>query len=499
MPKSRVIGRQRAPTKYLALLLLPAALMAGCGRTLPANQRPHAEFSYTLAAQHAPTTLSLDASASFDPDGEIVGYLWSVGGAHHAGVTIDLPLDEPGQHRVRLIVTDDDGAQAAATMHFSLDLAPPAISGPTPGSLSLAALVGQTVGGQFQVSNSGGEELSVDLSSSVGWLGVSPAAVTAESGQSRTLDVSATCNVAGNHTGTLTLATNDPARSTVSLTVALECTSPPIPASEYQIAMLFSGSDFTPTRQAVFLAAAERWSEVIVGDLPNMAVTQSYVNACAASGSFTSPGVVDDLLVLARIAPIDGAGGVLGRAGTCFRRSGATGLAYMGYMELDVADVVNLENNGRLFGVVLHEIGHILGMNSSAWTNHGFLAHNSTSCSVATEAWFTGTNAATEWVAASGVAPLPIETDGGAGTKCSHWDEDALGSELMTGWASGAMQLSKITVGALHDMGYVVDYSKADPFNPALHALTEADAIFLEEILLPEIGGFDPLLESDDP
>lgn len=261
--------------------------------------------------------------------------------------------------------------------------------------------------------------------------------------------------------------------------------------------MLFSGTDFTPARQAVFLAAAARWSEVIVGDLPNVPITQQQVTSCALAGSFVSPGSVDDLLVLARIGPIDGKGNVLGRARTCYTRSGSKGLSLLGYFELDVDDIGTLESNGRLFGVVLHEIGHILGLNGTTWHNHGLLAQNTSTCSTATAAWFTGTNAATQWVAASGVAPLPVETDGGAGTKCSHWDEDALGSELMTGWASGAMQLSRITVGALHDMGYVVDYSKADPFTPELHALHEADAIRLVEILLPEIGSLDPFPEDE--
>ncbi len=490
----------RYPLSALLRALLCAlllALVAGC-RSLQQNQHPQASFTYTLAAEHAPTTVLLDASASFDPDGEIVTYLWSVGGAHHAGVSVNLPLETAGEQRVRLIVTDDDGAQAAATMFFSLDLAPPALSGPTPDSLELAALVGQTIGGQIQFGNVGGESLSVSVSSSNGWLTASPTAVTVESGQSNSLDVNATCNTAGSHTGTLTLATNDPARAAVPVTVELDCEAPPVPASEYQVAMLFSGGDFTPARQEVFLAAAERWSEVIVGDLADIAITQQHVDLCAQAGSFTSPGVVDDLLVLARIAPIDGAGGVLGRAGTCFRREGTKGLPYMGFMELDVADVVSLENNGRLFGVVLHEIGHILDLNSSGWNRHGLLAHNSTSCSVATDAWFTGSNAATEWVAASGVAPLPVEADGGGGTKCSHWDEVALGSELMTGWASGGMQLSKITVGALHDMGYVVDYSKADAYTPPALGLSEhdADAIELIEILLPEIDPTD-LLPDD--
>ncbi len=34
----------------------------------------------------------------------------------------------------------------------------------------------------------------------------------------------------------------------------------------------------------------------------------------------------------------------------------------------------------------------------------------------------------------------------------------------MTGWADGAMQMSRVTIGALKDFGYDVNLSKADPF-----------------------------------
>lgn len=59
-----------------------------------------------------------------------------------------------------------------------------------------------------------------------------------------------------------------------------------------------------------------------------------------------------------------------------------------------------------------------------------------------------------------------MELEGGSGTRCSHWDETCLGIELMTGYVNGATKfpLSKITIGSLEDMGYKVDYSKADSY-----------------------------------
>jgi len=61
-------------------------------------------------------------------------------------------------------------------------------------------------------------------------------------------------------------------------------------------------------------------------------------------------------------------------------------------------------------------------------------------------------------------AAVPVETDGGPGTACLHWDEVCFRGELMTGYESGGLQMSRITLGTLEDLGYTVDYSKADPF-----------------------------------
>lgn len=58
------------------------------------------------------TTITLDASSSSDPDGEIVSYEWDVGGNdefERSGATIEVDLDVCGQLPVRVRVTDDAG------------------------------------------------------------------------------------------------------------------------------------------------------------------------------------------------------------------------------------------------------------------------------------------------------------------------------------------------------------------------------------------------------
>lgn len=73
--------------------------------------------------------------------------------------------------------------------------------------------------------------------------------------------------------------------------------------------------------------------------------------------------------------------------------------------------------------------------------------------------------ASEEYRALSGCdTAVPIETRGGPGTACLHWDGSCFRSELMTGVSTGDQELSRVSIATLEDMGYVVDYSKADPF-----------------------------------
>ena len=81
--------------------------------------------------------------------------------------------------------------------------------------------------------------------------------------------------------------------------------------------------------------------------------------------------------------------------------------------------------------------------------------------------------ASEEYRALSGCdTAVPIETTGGSGTACLHWSESCFQTELMTGVNTGDQELSRMSIATLEDMGYVVDYSQADPFtadqlNPA--------------------------------
>jgi hypothetical protein len=68
---------------------------------------------------------------------------------------------------------------------------------------------------------------------------------------------------------------------------------------------------------------------------------------------------------------------------------------------------------------------------------------------------------------------VPVEEDFSDvipnGSDCAHWSDSCFGgAELMGSRITAAdtdLPISRITVGALEDMGYEVDYSKADPLS----------------------------------
>lgn len=83
--------------------------------------------------------------------------------------------------------------------------------------------------------------------------------------------------------------------------------------------------------------------------------------------------MVDDVLIdRARRARWSGSGRVLGRAGGLLVRQ-PNWQPYYGVMEFDTADLDDLLASGRLDDVILHEMGHVLGLGTN-WVLTGFVA-----------------------------------------------------------------------------------------------------------------------------
>jgi hypothetical protein len=131
-------------------------------------------------------------------------------------------------------------------------------------------------------------------------------------------------------------------------------------------------------------------------------------------------------------------------------------------MQFDTADLAAMQANGTLLGVIMHEMGHVLGI-GTLWSSKGLLVGANTG-----NPQYVGQQglAAYRAIAGASATGVPIENTGGSGTRIAHWRESVFGSELMTGFVGPGsnMPLSRVTVGALADLGYSVNYAAADPF-----------------------------------
>jgi len=166
--------------------------------------------------------------------------------------------------------------------------------------------------------------------------------------------------------------------------------------------------------------------------------------------------VVDDVIIFASVEEIDGPGSILGSAGPCWLRSEGS-LPFVGRMRFDVEDLANVEQNGRLVDLILHEMGHVLGI-GTLWDNLGFLVNPSPSGSIR-DTHFDGPNAIAAFDAVGGAdyadAKVPVENRFGDGTRNGHWRESVFDTELMTGFLDGGFNpLSIVTEASLEDLGY---------------------------------------------
>jgi len=248
--------------------------------------------------------------------------------------------------------------------------------------------------------------------------------------------------------------------------------------SPFTIEVRFLGG-LTEGQKSAFRLAANRWSNAIVGDLPSVLVDGE---------------VVDDVLILAQGATIDGVGNILGQAGPSFLRPPNAGAAAFlpakGEMTFDSSDLADMEANGTLNDVITHEMGHVLGI-GTVWTHKRLLRGTGRA-----NPTFTGPEAMQEYGNLVGAAPrrVPVENHGGAGTRDSHWREAVFGNELMTGFVGDAPNpLSRLTIASLSDLGYEVDFGAAEAYGlPSPHLVAEAGAVLARDmgttrIVLPRI------------
>ena len=215
----------------------------------------------------------------------------------------------------------------------------------------------------------------------------------------------------------------------------------------FQITLTYTNPNLPAVQKQVFQRAANRLQQIIVGDVPGVTLP---------NGQF-----IDDVEILVTVEPMSPF--LNGYARTLQTRTGPGGLPYQGEIFINASKI----GDAGIYHTIIHECLHAFGFSSTF-----FQTVNKVSGLGTTQPLFTGTNAIREYATAFSLtapAGVPLYGDLSApGSYGSHWDTTTIGTEIMSvGWDTTSTALrpfSRITVGALQDFGYQVNYAKADAY-----------------------------------
>jgi len=211
-------------------------------------------------------------------------------------------------------------------------------------------------------------------------------------------------------------------------------------ASQFNIDLSFA-DDIPETIRQGIRQAADRWMQIIVGDVPDQ-------------------GDIDDIQIDVVSGPLPDT--ILATGGPDQFRTGSN-LPYHGLVTW--ADASLNESTSRAEDIALHEIAHVLGF-GTMWQSEGLLG---TQLGAPV---YTGQAALAMYRFAvdENARGVPVEPDAGDAATGEHWASSwaAVNDEIFDVMAAKLSQnqigrfISTVTVGALQDLGYQVNYSQAD-------------------------------------
>ncbi len=244
----------------------------------------------------------------------------------------------------------------------------------------------------------------------------------------------------------------------------------------FQITLVFEEGTFSPAEQAMMRAAADRWEQLVLhGTPPNSELPKSVRDSCLAvigpSSSEISPelrdvDLFDGLLVFVRHPHEES--NHLGWGGPCYWGSR---LPNYGFVLVNDFNLDSLVNHGALTQLMTHELGHVLGLGtlwrprSEQLLRPGPEHCNNTSLEPGLLRTYKGPGAVAEYQVLGGEGEPPVDAS------CTHWHEETFGNEMITpntllgDAASNPDPVSRMTLGALTDLGYTVDMEQADDYS----------------------------------
>lgn len=465
---------------FPAIVALAAAALAGCGGggdegpTEPENRPPDVTIDEpaTGSTFDEGETVTFEGSA-VDPDQGTLGgdaLVWSsdLDGRLGTGTTLDAPALSAGDHEITLEATDAEGATDSDQISLAIvsdtpseraDLRPSGFA-----VLPGGALDDETVAVVGRVRNAGGADAGgFDWTITLDGTEVASGRVDSLAAGDST-DLPRTTDLGPFAPGTAT------ARLEVDTGDEVDEASEADNVAEDLLAVYSRGMEIvlrfitepTDAQRQAFEDAADRWEGLLPGDLRTIRPDSFDTSQCVEGGP-TLTEEIDDLEIVVRLDSIDGEGSVLGRAGPCGIRTSPPRTVAVGIMEFDTADIENVRRDGQLDQLVLHEMGHVLGL-GTLWGDRGLVADTATD-----DPFYVGRQGREAFLDVDGDVydgdHVPVEGFGGEGTALGHWRETELEDELMTGFLNdGDNPLSVLSVDAMGDLKYATDRSGADAY-----------------------------------
>ncbi len=225
--------------------------------------------------------------------------------------------------------------------------------------------------------------------------------------------------------------------------------------------------------------AVRRWQGAVIGPLSKVSgMLDTFAARCERDAP---PSRIEHrgVHVFVHAEPLVGAAG---RGGPCVLR--ADGSPSFGRVVLDSGIVGLYTREGALEDLMLHELGHVLGL-GTLWTNAGLLRDPASAGNADADPYFAGARAREAFEAARADTgyegpTVPVEDRAWLeGSVNSHWRESVVGSEAMsTSRVSLAVPppLSAMTIASLADLGYyAVNMLAADPWRLPAGSLHEGE------------------------
>ena len=453
------------------------------------NRPPQASGTIPAQTVAAGEAVTLNVSSYFtDPDDDALTFAAS---SLNSGIATASRLDSevtisgqaPGTTTVTVTASDADGASApqeiAVTVTARRNNQPPESLGDIP-AFFLAAGESAEVDMSPYFTDPDGDALTYDAATSA-----SGVVTASASGATLTL----TAGIRG--TATLTVTSADPGGLEAESSFSVAIVEADI--GSYNIDLI-SITPMTETQAAAYRNAAEKWMRVLAGtELPDMPVGAEIPVGCWDEISDRRVDSVDDLLLVVAVGTFESST-TIASAGSC-RRHADSMLPWMGRVKFNERYLAEIEADGGLEEVILHEMGHTLGLGSYDWRQFDLLANPTLTWLWITvlhdpgeDTHFTGSLAAEAFDEAGGTdyadgSKVPVENCKGPGSGDSHWRElywseavgesncregdILLGGELMSPTYNRGVRapLSNITIQALADMGYTVDASEAESYS----------------------------------